>query len=80
MRFRVTRTSGYAIQTRQERPCREAEDEPGIDTQGYAVTKWYVEIGSLEELIAFIRRHGRIVLTPVEQGPDHIEIYDDYRE
>lgn len=39
-------------------------------------TAWWVELNSLEELMAFSARYGALV---VDDGPS-IEIYDDYRE
>ena len=39
------------------------------------VTEAFVEINALEELLAFVAKYGRIVLSENE-----IEIYDDYRE
>jgi len=39
------------------------------------ITKAFVEINALEELLAFVAKYGRIVLSENE-----IEIYDDYRE
>jgi len=39
------------------------------------VTEAFVEINSLEELLAFVAKYGLIVLSENE-----IEIYDDYRE
>ena len=39
------------------------------------ITEAFVEINSLEELLAFVAKYGRIVLSENE-----IEIYDDYRE
>ena len=39
------------------------------------ITEAFVEINSLEELLAFVAKYGLIVLSKNE-----IEIYDDYRE
>ena len=39
------------------------------------ITEAFVTINSLEELLAFVAKYGRIVLSENE-----IEIYDDYRE
>ena len=63
MRYKVTRTSDWAD---AEKPCEEAV--PIGD-------KWYVDINSLEDLMAFIGRHGKVVVRS-----NWIEIYDDYRE
>lgn len=35
----------------------------------------FVDIGSLDELLSFVREHGTIVI-----DDDEIQIYDDYRE
>lgn len=44
---------------------------------------WYIEIGSLKQLVNLMQEHGEIILreTPLTgiDGPA-IEIYDDYRE
>ena len=37
--------------------------------------QWFVDFNTLEELMAFVARHGECVL-----GRDEIEIYDGYRE
>jgi len=41
-----------------------------------------VEISSIEELIAFVKIHGRIIISESiwKDGEYEIEIYDDYRE
>lgn len=69
MKFEVVRTSiRWKV---EEAPCPEAEKLPnGI---------WQVEIASLEDLIAFVREHGEVVINAGLHRPI-IEIYDDYRE
>ena len=43
---------------------------------------WFVDIESLEELVAFVNRHGDVVIGEHWMGDPHlrIEIYDGYRE
>ena len=43
---------------------------------------WTIEINSLEELIAFRKKYGELVLTAsvLPEIDNEIEIYDDYRE
>jgi hypothetical protein len=43
---------------------------------------WFVEIGTLDELVKFTDKYGSIVLTWFHYNPDirEIEIYDGYRE
>ena len=66
MRFLVTRTSSWT-----DPPCPEA-------FKLLSKVGWYVDLSSLEELLAFVRTHGKIV---VETDPQMlIEIYDFYRE
>lgn len=46
-----------------------------FDTDGYKIGESTIEINSLNELMAFVEKHGQIVLLP-----GGIEIYDDWRE
>lgn len=43
---------------------------------------WFVEIKSLEDLIKFYKKYGRLIIQSKEgaEGVIEIEIYDDYRE
>jgi hypothetical protein len=43
---------------------------------------WAIEINSIEELAAFMQKHGRLVIEPHYSNRDYtvIEIYDGYRE
>lgn len=46
-------------------------------------TVWYIEINSLEELLAIIQQFGNIIIcceTNYKEFEYFIEIYDDYRE
>jgi hypothetical protein len=45
-------------------------------------TAWFVDIDSLEALVAFHDKHGDLVLTEAFGNNGHpcLEIYDDYRE
>jgi hypothetical protein len=65
VKFRIYRTSFYCAPAE---PCEEAFQESGL---------WFVEIATLEELIAFSAKHGDLVF---HAEGDTIEIYDDYRE
>lgn len=86
MTFIVTRTSHFGNETA---PCEEARREAvGVtystlrgDVRGNELV-WTVEIGSLEDLLSFSSRHGRIVITADVPftGLPRVEIYDDYRE
>lgn len=46
------------------------------------VDEWFVEFNSLEDLVAFKRKYGEIILTTSCTDCNHIEIeiYDTYRE
>lgn len=45
------------------------------------IEHWTIEINSIEELMAFIRRNvGRVVIETEEDGMPMLEIYNDYRE
>ena len=45
-------------------------------------TGWFVELSTLDELMAFVARHGELVIGPYYANPaiTRIEIYDSYRE
>ncbi len=64
MRFLVTRTSSCLDYS----PCQGAY-------QGTEPNDWFIDINTLEELMAFQKRYEELVL-----NSDSIEIYDDYRE
>ena len=73
MRFSITRTSDW-----QNCPCRESVFNR--ETQEYNI-----EINTLEELVAFAKKYGDLVLKDdndygKEKDIPSIEIYDDYRE
>ena len=65
MKYFVTRTSDIFG---KNKPCEEAVlvDKDNI---------WAVEIDSIEMLMAFIAKYGKVVV-----GSNWIEIYDGYRE
>ena len=85
LKFLCSRTSLWW----PERPCDEAkpwlnkEGQPVVDDDGEIMT-WYVEIDTLEELMAFIEKHeNRVIIVAkcyYNEGLPGIEIYDDYRE
>lgn len=55
--------------------------ENGKIKRDFHVKRWFVEINTLEELLAFMRRHGRIILHPELVSHDiEIEIYDVWRD
>jgi hypothetical protein len=73
MKFKISRTS---IDDDAALPCEEANHEV---IEGRIA--WFAEIESLAALLAFTRKHGRIVVKPAEKNkPSEIEIYDDWRE
>lgn len=61
----VSRTSAWM----DTKPCEEAYRKEGEKYD------WYVRINSLEDLMNFIKKYGKVV---VNEGS--IEIYDDWRE
>ena len=82
MRFQVFRSS-MRFQ-HEEPPCPDAVAEVV-----YGRTEWYIDINTLEELVAFGAEHGNIVVaigggescTDVSRSSGSwIEIYDYYRE
>jgi hypothetical protein len=68
MHLRITRTSLVYGDT--EPPCAEATGDPEA---------WYIDLRSLEDLIALSERLGPIIVFAGDDGPS-LEIYDDYRE
>lgn len=54
----------------------------GIKRRTEDVTAWFIEIDSIEALMAFYEEHGDLVLTESfgNNGQPCIEIYDGYRE
>ncbi len=79
MNFRVYRTSSYSY---ENQPCDEAfyaGKAPNVDRVN--TPEWEVTLNSLEELVAFCRKHGDLIIKLSEDYPEPcIEIYDDYRE
>lgn len=74
MKFIVSRTSVWDSNIA---PCEEAKREEFEDGPD-----WTIEINSLEELIAFRKKYGELVLTAsvIPEIDNEIEIYDSYRE
>ena len=74
MKFIVSRTSTWHSDIA---PCKEAKQEMFEDGPD-----WTIEINTLEELIAFRKKYGELVLTfsRIPEIDYEIEIYDDYRE
>jgi len=62
---------------------REDKEKKMIVAERPSIGKvWSVEINSLEELLAFYKKYGALVITEGDnlEIPMEIEIYDDYRE
>lgn len=82
MKFRLSRTT----QNWSGRPCPEASSVVIKDGMGHDAKIWYVELATLDDLLAFIKKHGDIVVSEATDSylpPDMIfwiEIYDGYRE
>lgn len=70
MKFIVTRTSQWD----DEKPCENAKLDNEVDLFGNK--QWYIEINTIEELMAFKREVGVSIII----GSNSIEIYDGYRE
>lgn len=77
MEFRIERTSDT-----RHRPCEGAYRRAEWDDLEWSRWGWAIEIASLDELLALVRKHGRIIIAPPPKagGPFHLEIYDYYRE
>ena len=72
MKFKVERTSDI---WNDKQPCPEAIRET-IGAYDVPTIDWFVNIDTLEELVAFAKEHGPELV--FEDG--RIEIYDTYRE
>lgn len=82
MRFKIERTSLYT----NKPPCEEAYTLPDEDEYLPGFSKYYVDINTIEELLAFTDKYGRVVIDSQpsqvmkSQPNPTIEIYDTYRE
>ena len=74
MRFQISRTSQFI--NSETAPHERAVSEQKTYPNGNVCTEWFIEINSLEELIAFAKE-VRYELVVTENS---IEIYDDWRE
>lgn len=69
-------------------PCPEATLAPGESwwrgKRGKDYERWFIEIDTLDELMAFTAHHNGSVVVETDcydwPGQPSIEIYDDYRE
>jgi hypothetical protein len=83
MRFLVTRSSTWG----EGQPCDEAVEVEPNDIGWKFKINWQVDFDTLEALMEFCKREGRVVIMPPKETPFDkdreawvIEIYDDYRE
>jgi len=81
MRFRVFCSSWFMRRHHPDAPVDgaiqgELADE-GYDRDSYA---WYVDLATLDDLIALRKSVRRELIIDVEGGEPTIEIYDNYRE
>lgn len=78
MTFEIERTSDW---TASKKPCEGAVLAHKETETDYA--RYHIEIASLEDLVAFVKKEGEIVIREggyKEDGLLVIEIYDTYRE
>jgi len=56
--------------------------EDGRIKRDFIEDRWFVSINSLEDLLSFSDKYGKIILSRFVEDPNiwEIEIYDDYRE
>lgn len=54
--------------------------ENGHIMRDFDDTAWFIEMNSLDDLIAFHKAHGDLVISDGFTRITRIEIYDDYRE
>lgn len=72
MRFRISR----ADYGKSGQPTAGAFDVVETWPDGYPERRWFIEINTIEELMALIEREERDLIV----GRDSITIYDDYVE
>lgn len=73
MRFEITRASTSHTDAR---PCPEAIKVKYVPYEGARTCiRWEIELGTLEELVAFSKKHGNLTF-----NAEDIWIYDDYME
>lgn len=78
MKFEIERTSDW---TASKKPCEGAVLAHEETETDYA--RYHIEIASLEDLVALMKREGEIIIREdgyKEDGLPVIEIYDTYRE
>lgn len=79
MKFQVDRASYRFCSSAQ--PCKDAY----IDANQYPhepMSRWIIELNSLEEIIQFVKEEGEIIIREPEYKdmPYRIKIYDSYIE
>lgn len=83
MTFEIDRASMYGNFT-ETKPCDEAYKTEITQTNGWnetkTVKKYVVNIDTLEELMQFVEREGKIVVYPARNATPQITIYDDWIE
>lgn len=77
MRFEITRASISAFAEDNPKPCEEAYAVPVENDDYLREYIWYVDINTLEELIAFNNKCEHSLVFDARFDPD-IKIYDDY--
>lgn len=83
MKFEISRVSEW----HDKSPCEEAYSQEveffAYEGEPNPQTVWFIDINTLEELMAFCTKYGDLVLRPstwrIADVPS-LEIYDDYRE
>lgn len=83
MIFEIDRASMYGNFT-ETKPCDEAYKTEITQTNGWNETKtvkrYVVNIDTLEELVQFVEREGKIVVYPARNATPQITICDDWIE
>ncbi len=78
MRFQIRRTS---LWIKNDKPCEEAvEVRKKLTWDGKESTVWEIEISSLEEMLALVKKEGELILNEDTEGTRYLEIYDSPRE
>ena len=64
---------------KNEKPCEEAYKGKLINSVGQEDDCWFIDINSLEELLAFIDKHNiDVIIDPKDDGMYKITFHDGY--
>lgn len=79
--FRVYRTSTFLSGHRPENELSYLEERERVDEK-VAMSNWFIDFSTLEDLMSFISANGRVIIKPptYKNTAGDIELYDCDRE